>query len=232
MANYTIARYQRSGKKFEIIVDPDKALDYKLGKKRDFNDVLLFDEIYVDVKKGLRASRTDIQSVFGTTDINAVAERILREGELLIKAEQRRKLINEKKKRIISYISRYCVDSRTGAPLPPVRVENIIEEIGIKIDPFKSAEEQVKYVISEISKILPIKQQITILQIKIPSVYIGKAYGFIKNFSEILDEKWLSDGSYLAKVSIPSGVRQEFIDKLGLFTAGSAYIEILEEKVI
>ena len=232
MVEYTIARYQRGSKRFEIIVDPDKALDYKLGKKRDFEGILLFDEVYVDVKKGLRASRADIQSVFGTTDINIVAEKILREGELLIKAEQRKKLINEKKKQIISYISKYCVDSRTGAPVPPIRVENIIDDIGIRIDPFKPAEEQVKYVISEISKVLPIKQQITILQIKVPSIYIGKVYGFIKNSAEILSEEWLSDGSYLARVSIPSGLRQEFIEKLGSFTAGAAYAEVIEEKVI
>ena len=70
MVEYTIARYQRGGKRFEIIVDPDKALDYKLGKKRDFEGILLFDEVYVDVKKGLRASRADIQSVFGLSLIH------------------------------------------------------------------------------------------------------------------------------------------------------------------
>jgi len=230
--NYTIARYQRGSKRFEIIVDPDKALEYKLGKRKDFSDILLYEEIYTDVKKGMRAPRSDIQAVFGTSDIYAVAERILREGELLIKAEQRKRLIEEKKKQIISYVSKYCVDTRTGAPVPPARVEAAMEEVGVRIDPFKPAEEQVKYVISEIAKVLPIRQQVTILQVRVPSVYVGKAYGYIKNSTDILEESWLSDGSYSARVSIPSGLKQEFIEKLGSLTSGAAYVEVVEERTV
>lgn len=232
MVDYTIARYQKGGKKFEILVHPDKALDYKLGKKKDFTDILVYDEIYVDAKKGLRAARSDIQAIFGTTDVNAVAEKILREGDLLIKTEQRRKLIEEKKKQIIAYISRYCVDARTGMPLPPLRIENAIEEAGIRIDPFTSAEEQVRYVIEALSRVIPIKKQLSILSIKIPSVYVGKAYGFIKNSAEILSETWLSDGSYSAQVAIPAGIKHEFIEKLGAITSGTAYIESVGDKVI
>lgn len=229
---YTIARYQRANKRFEILVDPDKALEFKLGRRKDFNDILLYEEVYTDAKKGLRAARSDIQAVFGTLDIYKVAEKILREGDLLIKTEQRKRLIEEKRRQIISYISKYCVDARTSAPIPPTRVETAIEEAGVKIDPFKSTDEQVKYVITEISKVIPIKQQISILSIKIPSIYIGKAYGFIKNSAEIISESWLSNGSYSAQVAIPSGLKQEFMNKLGSITAGAAYVEVVGEKTI
>ncbi len=232
MVEYTIARYQKGGKKFEILVHPEKALDYKLGKRKDFSDILMYDEIYIDAKKGLRAPRSDIQAVFGTTDINMVAEKILREGDLLIKTEQRRKLIEEKKKQIIAYISKYCVDARTGLPIPPMRVENALEETGIRIDPFTPAEEQVRYVIEELSKVIPLKKQLVILSIRVPSTYVGKAYGFIKNSAEILQETWLSDGSYSAQVALPAGIKQEFIEKLGAITSGTAYVESVGEKVI
>jgi ribosome maturation protein SDO1 len=229
---YTIARFQKGSKRFEILVDPDKALDYKLGRRKDFTDILVDDEVYTDAKKGLRAPKSDLKSVFGTTDINEVAMRILREGDLLIKTEQRKKLIEDNKKQIISYISKYCVDSRTGAPLPPIRVENALEEAGVRIDPFTPAEEQVKYVISELTKVIPIKQTLAMLQIKVPAVYVGKAYGFIKNSSDILNENWLSDGSYSAQVAIPAGLKQEFMEKLGSITAGTAYVEVVGEKTI
>lgn len=229
---YTIARFQKGSKRFEILVDPDKALDYKLGRRKDFTDILVYDEVYTDAKKGLRAPKSDLKSVFGTTDINEVAMRILMEGDLLIKTEQRKKLIEDNRKQIISYISKYCVDSRTGAPLPPIRVENALEEAGVRIDPFTPAEEQVKYVISELTKVIPIKQTLAMLQIKVPAVYVGKAYGFIKNSSDILNENWLSDGSYSAQVAIPAGLKREFMEKLGSITAGTAYVEVVGEKTI
>jgi len=232
MVEYTIARYKRGSKKFEILVDPDKALEYKLGRRKDFSDILVFDEIYSDANKGLRASRADLIDVFGTTDIQRIAEKIVREGDLQIKAEQRKKLIEEKRKQIIDFISRYCVDARTNAPIPPLRIEAALEDSGIKIDPFRNAEEQINDVIEKLSKIFPIKRQITILSVKVPAVYVGKAYGYIKNSGDLLSEDWLTDGSLQATISIPSGLKIDFMDRLGRLTNGTAYVEIVEEKTI
>ncbi len=232
MTNYTIARYKKGGKRFEVLVDPDKALDYKLGRRKDFTNVLVFDEVYIDANKGLRASKSDLLNIFGTTDVEKIAEKIVREGELQIKAEQRRKLIEEKKRQIVDYISRYCVDARTSAPIPPLRIENALEEAGVKIDPFKPAEEQINNILSELSKFIPIKKQISILDIKVPPTYVGKIYGFIRNTSDIIKEEWLSDGSLDIRVSIPSGMKVDFMDKVTRITGGAAYVEIIEEKTV
>ena len=149
-----------------------------------------------------------------------------------IRAEQRRKLIEEKKKQIVSFISRYCVDARTNAPIPPIRIESILDEAGVKIDPFRSIEEQINDILEEMSKIIPIKRQMSILSIKVPAIYVGKAYGYLKNAGDLLNEEWLNDGSLQATVSIPSGLKVEFIEKLGRITNGTAYVEIIEEKTI
>ncbi|RLG62218.1 ribosome assembly factor SBDS [Candidatus Geothermarchaeota archaeon] len=232
MVDYTIARFKKGSKKFEVLVDPDKALEYKLGRRKDFTGVLVFDEVYSDANKGLRASRSDLMEVFGTADIQKIAERIVKEGDLQIRAEQRRKLIEEKKKQIVSFISRYCVDARTNAPIPPIRIESILDEAGVRIDPFRSIEEQINDILEEMSKIIPIKRQMSILSIKVPAIYVGKAYGYLKNAGDLLNEEWLNDGSLQAMISIPSGLKVEFIEKLGRITNGTAYAEIIEEKTI
>ena len=36
MADVTVVRYSFEGEKFEILVKPDPALDYKLGKKKGY----------------------------------------------------------------------------------------------------------------------------------------------------------------------------------------------------
>ena len=232
MPEYTVARFKKGSKKFEVLVDPDKALEYKLGRRKGFEGILVYDEVYADANKGLRAAKNDLIEIFNTTDINEIAEKILREGDLQIKADQRKKLTEEKRKQIIDYISKYCVDTRTNLPIPPLRLENALEEASIKIDPFRNADEQIKNILSELSKVFPIKQQITTLSIKVHPIYVGKVYGYIKNTSDIIQEDWLSDGSLSAMVSIPSGLKIEFIEKLSRLTNGTAYIEVTEEKAV
>jgi len=56
MVDVTVVRYSFEGEKFEILVKPDPALDYKLGKKKDVSAVLVSDEIYTDSGKGVATS--------------------------------------------------------------------------------------------------------------------------------------------------------------------------------
>lgn len=232
MSSYTIARFKYGAKRFEILVDPDKALEFKLNKRRSADGILVYDEVFTDANKGLRASKADLMEVFGTTDLRAIAERILREGELLLKAEQRKKLIDEKKKQIIEYLSKYCVDARTNLPIPPQRLENVLKDISLRIDPFKSAEEQIKDVIEEINKVLPIKQQVITASLRIPAAYASKVYGYLKNVSNIVNESWLDDGSLSIVVNIPSGLKLTFLDKLNKLTSGTARFEVVQEMTV
>ena len=50
----SIVRLILNADKFEILVKPDPALDYKLGKKIDISNILVSDEIYSDANKGTR----------------------------------------------------------------------------------------------------------------------------------------------------------------------------------
>jgi ribosome maturation protein SDO1 len=225
-----VARYHVKNKRFEILVDPDKALDYRMGKRKDFDGVLLYDTIFTDSGKGLKASKEDLQRVFGTTDPYEIGRKVVMEGEVPLKTEQKRALIEDKKKQIIAYISRHCIDTRTKAPIPPLRVERALEEIDLKIDPFKPAEAQIPEILKKLAELIPIKQQSTQLRVRVPAAFVGKSFGYIKENSEILEEEWQSDGSCLLKVVIPSGIISSFIGGLGGITRGAAQVEVLEER--
>ena len=73
----TVVKYTFEGEKFEILVKPDPALDYKLGKIKDMGSVLISDEIYQDSGKGTRAWSEKLQKAFKTEDSLVIAERIL-----------------------------------------------------------------------------------------------------------------------------------------------------------
>ena len=67
---FSIAKYTFEGDRFEILVKPDPALDYKLGKLKDINSILVSDEIYSDAGKGTRASSEKLQKVFKTDEFS------------------------------------------------------------------------------------------------------------------------------------------------------------------
>ncbi len=78
-----------------------------------------------------------MHKAFGTTDPLKVADMILKRGTLQLTTEQRRKMVEDKRRQIIDFISRQAVDPKTNLPHPPMRIENAMEQIRYPIDPYK-----------------------------------------------------------------------------------------------
>ncbi|MEM0453942.1 MAG: ribosome assembly factor SBDS [Sulfolobales archaeon] len=224
---YVIARYESKGSRFEVLVKPDLALKFREGdKKVSIDDFLVSDFIYKDVKKGLKSSPDELKRVFGTEDIRAIAAEIVKNGELQLTTEQRRALLDAKKKQIINYIAKSAIDPKTKVPIPPQRIEKAMEEAKIGIDLYKSVEEQSTYIIREISRYLPIKVARALITVKIPSEHSRKAYTEVRRLGEIKNQQWLSDGSLIVELEIPAGLQAEVIDKINSLCRGSAEVNI------
>ena len=134
-----IARLESYGEKFEIIVDPDLAADFRNPdneKEINIEDILAVEEIFKDSKKGDKASDESMKKVFDTTDVLEVAEQILQKGSIQITAEQRRQMQEDKRKQVISTIAREGINPQNGLPHPATRIENAMNEAKVKIDPF------------------------------------------------------------------------------------------------
>jgi ribosome maturation protein SDO1 len=155
-----------------------------------------------------------------------IADIIIKKGDLPITAERRNRLIEENRKKIINIITRNCIDSRTNAPLPPSRVENILKELKVRIDPFASAEEQATEIIKEIKKVIPIKIAKAIIQIQIPVEYASKTYNqVIAKMSTVVNSNWKNDGSWEGEVEIPAGIQETFIQKINEISNRKAIIK-------
>ncbi|MFN3803613.1 MAG: ribosome assembly factor SBDS [Pyrobaculum sp.] len=223
-----VAKLDKSGEHFEILIDPDAALDLRMGKPLGIDKVLVHEEVYKDARKGLRASEQTLKKVFGTTDVRKIAEIIIKEGEIPLTAEQRRKLVEDKKRQIVEWISRNCIDVRTKTPVPPQRVENAIEQARVSIDPFKSVEEQVQEVLKELQKVLPIKIATARVALSVPSTYAQRVKGLVAKMAKIVNERYRSDGSWEAAVELPAGLQDVLISKVNDVTHGEADVRILE----
>ena len=214
-----ICRYKREGLTFEILVDCDKAMDFKHGKA-SFEDAAVSDSIFKDVKKGEHASEGDISNVFGTNDNREAAEKILKDGEVQLTTEYKNKLRDEKKKAVISLISRNAVDPKSNLPHPPQRIENAMDEAKVKIDEFKSAEEQVGDIVKQINAIIPIAYELREIELTIPADVSGKSYPVLKQYTSLLKETWNNDGSLTVMVEVPAGLQNELYDKLNNIAQG------------
>jgi len=228
--NYVIVKYEAGGEKFEILVKPKEALELRNGKSISISDVVVSEEIYKDVKKGLKASPSALKKVFGTTDFETIARTIIVKGELPLTAEQRRELVENKKKQIIDFISRNAVDPKAHLPIPRTRIELALEQAKIQIDPNKDVEAQALQIVKELSKIMPIKLARALLEIKVPSQYSSRVKSALNSLGEVKKTNWLSDGTLIAELEIPAGAQQEVIDKLNSLTKGEVEVKVLQVK--
>lgn len=224
-----IARLKKGNEEFEILVDLDKALDFKSGNA-SLDEALTTDDIFKDVKKGLHASENEMQSVFKTSDKNKVAEIIIKEGEIQLTAEHKNKLREEKKKKIITLIVRNAVDPKSNIPHPPQRIENAINEVKAKIDEFKPAEKQVQEVIKQIATVLPISYETRQIAIDIPAEFAGQSYSIIKQYSKITRDNWKNDGNLSVVIEVPAGMQNDLFDALNKLTHGHIESKILGKK--
>jgi ribosome maturation protein SDO1 len=225
-----VSRLTVSGQKFEILVDPDKALEFKKGAKIDISAILAAPGVYKNVSSTDRVSEQDLQKNFGTTDFKKIAERIVREGELQLTTDQRRRMVEERKNQIATIISKKGINPQTNAPNPPQRVLNSMEKAGVHIDPFVDAELQVEKIVKEIRQYLPIKFQKITLQIKIPPQFAGRSYDVLKRSGTIAQEQWLNDGSLQVNIQIVGGMQGELFDKLSSLTHGSFESKIVSKE--
>ena len=224
---YTIARITHDGAHFEILTKPEPALSYKLGKISSVSEVLVTDTIFTDAGKGTKASEEKLQEVFGTTDSLKIAEVILKKGTLQLTTEQRKKIVEEKRRQIVSFISRECIDPKTNLPHPPLRIEQAMKQIRFSIDPSKGVEEQSKEIIKLLRPIIPLKMEKISVALHVPPEHASKVYGTVKGFGTIKRDQWQADGSWSAVVDMSAGLYGPFLDKLGKMTRGN-----LEAKMV
>ena len=225
-----VARFASHGSNFEILVDPDLAAKVREGENVELEDLLAVQEVFKDARKGDRASEQHLKEVFGTEDLREVVYKIIRSGEIQLTTEQRRAMVEEKRRAVIAFISRNGTDPRTGLPHPPSRVEKAMAEAKVRIDPFESVENQVKRVVKQLRTLLPIRFEVRTIAVRIPAEYIGKAYGRVLAYGELKKEEWQKDGSWIGLIEIPTGMEQDFYSELGKLTQGQLETRIVERK--
>jgi len=254
LGNYIIGRLEKSGRTFEMLLDPQNAWEankyireeinkrLKDGKEKsrltveevlqdpNINLEMIFETftVFEDLRRGKKATDGDMEVVFGTTDGRTISAHILLDGEIHWTKTQREEEQQKKLKQIISIISKNAINPQNKKPHPAQRIEKAIEEANVKVDIMKNAEEQVDDVVKKIQAIIPIRMEQVKLAIKIPTSFTAKGYNIVAQMAQIKQEEWQKDGSWVSIVDLPAGMQMELIDKLNKLTHGRVQTKLMK----
>lgn len=229
LENTVVARIKRGEHNFEILVYPFLAWDFRHNiQEITIDKVIAFEEVYSDLQKSNVAPKEMLIESFGTDDIYKIAEKIIKDGDVQLTTAQRQMLIEKREKEIISYITKNAHDPKNKTPIPEQRIINAFEELKIKINLSKQKEKEIEEIVDKLKRIMPISFEKIIVIVEIPSTYAGKASSIIYKY-ELDDQKWLANGSLVAKIKIPAGLKQQLVSDLNTVTHGNLTIKIESE---
>ncbi len=221
------ARLKSHSVTFEVLVDPEGALALHRGENVDMEDLLAAEEIFENASRGTRSSEDDLKKAFGTIDVMEIAARIIKKGDIQLTAEQRRDIIENKRKMVVNIIASNAINPQTKTPHPPARIEQAMNEAHVNIDPTKSTDELVRITMKALRPLVPIRFEEINVAVKIPSSYAPKAYGEIASFAQLVKEQWQNDGSWIGVVRLPAGLQNDFYNLVNRLSKGEAETKLL-----
>ncbi|MCY4729297.1 ribosome assembly factor SBDS [Natronomonas gomsonensis] len=226
------ARLESHGQRFEVLVDPDAALEIKRDEfDGELEEVIAAEDVFEDAASGDRPPESSLEEVFETTDPLEIIPEVIKRGEIQITAEQRREMQEQKHKQLINQIARNAVNPQMDdAPHPPERIERALEEAGFQVDPMEPVENQVDDALDELRPVIPIRFDEVIVAVQVPADYAGSAQAQIRQFGELQREEWQSDGSWVGVLKFPAGLQNDFYDLVNEHTSGEAETRIVKDE--
>lgn len=222
-----VARLETHGDTFEILLDPVVIDLIKQGKDVNLTDYMAVEDVFNNARKGTKSAEDKLKNVFGTEDIEKIAEKIITKGEIQITAEQRKSMLDVKKRKIVAYISTNTINPQTKLPHPPKRIELALEECKFRVDPIKSVDKQVKEALHLLEPLIPIRFERSKVAIKLKYDDYGKCYDELMQFGTVEREEWDTDGSWIGVLDIPAGIIIDLTTKLNSKTKGRVDIKLV-----
>ena len=226
------ARLETHGERFEVLVDPDAALEMKRGEfEGELEDVIAARDVFENASRGDRPAEEDLEEVFGTTEPLEIIPEVIERGEIQITAEQREEMQERKKRKLINTISRNAINPQMDdAPHPPDRIESALEEAGFTVDPMTPAEEQVDDALEALRPVIPIRFEEMTVAVSLPADYAGSGQAKLREFGELEREEWQADGSWVGVITFPAGMQDEFYGRVNEVSEGEGETRVVKDK--
>ncbi len=194
------ARLESHGERFEVLIDPDAALEMKRGEfEGELEDVIAAEDVFENASRGDRPAESALEEVFGTTDPLEIIPEVVERGEIQITAEQRKEMEEQKHNALINKIARNAVNPQ---------MDNL----------------------DALRPVIPIRFDEVTVAVNVPADYAGSAQAKIRQYGDLEREEWQADGSWIGVVTFPAGMQNDFYDMVNEETSGEAETRIVKEK--
>ena len=224
MDDAVLARMEKGGKRYEILVDPEMVDDFKNDPESiNLDDFLVMDEVFHDARGGERPTEEAIQNTFNTQDIFEITKIILEKGSIQLTTNQRKSMVERMRQKIIHHIHSQAVDPKTKSPHPITRIELALDESRYSVDPFKKLDLQIKDAVDKLKVLIPLSFETVRLAFKIPGTGYGSSQRILRQYQ--VKEGWLEDGSWACVIDCPAGMKGEII---GMIMKVSSQTEVKE----
>ena len=224
MDDSVLARMEKGGKRYEILVDPEMVDDFKNHPESiNLDDFLVMDEVFHDARGGERPTEEAIQNTFNTQDIFEITKIILEKGSIQLTTNQRKSMVEKMRQKIIHHIHSQAVDPKTKSPHPITRIELALDESRYSVDPFKKLDLQIKDAVDKLKVLIPLSFETVRLAFKIPGTGYGSSQRILRQYQ--VKEGWLEDGSWACVIDCPAGMKGEII---GMIMKVSSQTEVKE----
>ena len=224
MDDSVLARMEKGGKRYELLVDPEMVDDFKNDPDSiNLDDFLVMDEVFHDARGGERPTEEAIQNTFNTQDILEITKVILDKGSIQLTTNQRKSMVERMRQKIIHHIHSQAVDPKTKSPHPITRIELALDESRYSVDPFKKLDLQIKDAVDKLKLLIPLSFETIRLAFKIPGAGYGTSQRLLRQYQ--VKEGWLEDGSWACVIDCPAGMKGEII---GMIMKVSSQTEVKE----
>ena len=208
-----VARWEYGGKRYEVLLDPDMVEAFREDPTSvNLDDFMAVEDVFHDARQGERPAVEDLVSTFGSEDVAEATRTILERGSIQLTTAQRKARVEAMRQRILHHIHSEAVDPRTKSPHPRSRLELALEESRFSVDPFKRLEAQVKDAINVLKPLLPLSFERIKLAFKVNGSAYGRAHQMLR--PDLKREEWLSDGSWVAVVEVPTARKADLIGEV------------------
>ena len=231
-SNGQIVRYQKGKTRFEILTKKGAASKYR-QKKVGLQHVLMIDQIFSKLSQGKVAKNSDLQRVFGTSNLNECVIQILESGTLNLSSAERATKSDAKRNGIAYYIAKNYINPRTNTPHPRDRILQCMSECKVRIDATKSIRTQSLSAIKKMSgKLCFAKSRMLSVRLTVRYKYdlnkVGVTLSRISGGASC-SQKWSDEGCSFA-LEMNRGDIEELQKALSSMTNGGDYQLVVEEQ--
>ena len=208
-----LARMEKGGKRYEILVDPELVNQWRSDPDSvEIDQLLAIEDVFHDARDGERPTSEAIENTFATQDIKEITSIILNKGTIQLTTNQRKEMVEVKRQAIIHHISSTAVDPRSKLPHPRQRIELALDESRYSVDPFKSIDAQISEVLALLKPLLPLSFESCRLAFRVSGKHYGSVSQLLREYMQ--KDEWLSNGDWACVVEIPAAIKTDIMGKV------------------